>query len=74
MDGSSMTKPKMTPAIRAALISDQRYGNPTAHLRGQSAWGGWQATRAAMYRRGWLDKESKVTDAGRAALAETIPL
>lgn len=62
-------KPTMTPAIRKALESEARTGDPTSHLNGQSAWGGWSSTRYAMIKRGWFDpRAGKVTDAGRAAL------
>lgn len=61
-------KPKMSGPQFRALQSAVDHDDATRHLRGQSQWGGWEATRAALQRRGWLDCELKVTDAGRAAL------
>lgn len=59
---------KLSEAQRRALISARDTGSPTTHLSGQSAWGGWVSTHLVLRRRGFLDAECKLTDAGRAQI------
>lgn len=62
-------KPKMTGPQFRALQSAADHADATRHLRGRSAWGGWDRTLAALIGRGWLDKELNITASGREALA-----
>jgi hypothetical protein len=57
------------PALRMLtnLMSGLPIGN---HLRGQSEHGGAQATIQAMRRRGWIDRDMRLTAAGRQAYLE----
>jgi|GEM_PF-6833768 len=52
------------------LESAVKHDNPTFHIHGQSAWGGWGGTRTALQRKGYLDISCRITDAGRAAYEE----
>lgn len=59
---------KLTEAQKKTLISARDVGIATHHLRGRSAFGGWEKTRIALMKRGLLDQFLRITDAGRAAL------
>lgn len=61
------------PQFRA-LESAVKHGNPTQHIHGMSAWGGWGGTRAALQRKGYLDQACQITDLGRAAYESYLPL
>ena len=58
---------KLTKAQYLALKSARDHGDPTRHLSGQSAFGGWTATRAALHRKGYLD-HGTITELGLSAL------
>lgn len=62
-----MGSENLTAAQFKVLESCIKHNNATFHLSGQSAWGGWGGTRAALQRRGYLDAGCKITEAGRAA-------
>lgn len=65
MKGKTYPRRKLTPAQFLALKSAVERGSPTAHLSGQSAWGGWGGTREALIKRGYLDSLSQITELGR---------
>lgn len=44
-------KERLSPSQLQAIESAVRYGDPTHHLRGMAAFGGWQGTRAALRRK-----------------------
>ena len=60
--GDKLSSPQFL-ALRSAV----NHGSPTYHIHGQSAWGGWGGTRAALQRKGYLDISCQITEAGRAA-------
>jgi len=54
----------------AEVLRHAEAGRPLdTGISGQSAYGGLEATLAALRRRGLLDRMSNITDAGRAALS-----
>lgn len=65
-----MTLSTITPAMRKVLIRLRDGRDPTGHLFGRAAWGGWAGTRIALIRRGYMNATlpMKITDAGREAL------
>ena len=65
----SADRHKLTPAMRAALISMRDHGDPKYHLRGRSAHGGFTRTRAALHRGGYL-RHGIITGLGLAAIRE----
>lgn len=63
-----VAKTLTNPQIRA-LVSARDHGDPTHHLSGRSAAGGWEKTRAALMERGLLDHGYQITAFGRRVLA-----
>ena len=61
---------KPTPAQLKALQDMAAGRSPTTHLRSMSAFGGFTATWASLFRNGWRDAGGFITDAGRAAIAK----
>ncbi len=59
-------KPRLSRAMFLSLEGGIKHGSLTHGLSGRSAHGGWNGTRAALIRNGWIDKDWNVTDAGRA--------
>lgn len=66
-----MTRP--SPAMLAAMRNLAAGKRPNAGLSGRSAHGGLSGTMVALRRRGWINAEERLTDAGRAALAQAQP-
>jgi hypothetical protein len=58
----------MTPAMEAALLNVLRERPIAAGLQGRSAHGGLENTINGLLRRGWIDRNLLLTEAGRAAL------
>jgi hypothetical protein len=58
----------MSQPQRMALLSARERGSPIAHLSGAASHGGWQWTRRALIKRGWLTREDQITPAGNTAL------
>lgn len=63
-------KIKLTEAQRKALVSARDHGDPTYHLRGRSAYGGFDGTWRVLVRNGLLTESSAITEAGRNALRD----
>lgn len=61
---------KLTEAQKRALQSAVDHGDPTHHLRGRSEHGGYTKTDIFLVKHGLLNREGRITDAGRAALRE----
>lgn len=59
----------LPPAQRKALLNARTHGNATWGLRGQSEWGGWEATRRVLRRERWIDPGANITELGRWRLA-----
>jgi hypothetical protein len=64
---------KMTKAMRTALQHGVAGRSLGYGLHGQSQWGGFDQTWKALYRRGWIDAESNVTEAGAEAIGHHAP-
>jgi hypothetical protein len=63
--------PRVTETMLAVLRQAAKGEPLTGHLRGRSAFGGFQGTLLALYRRGLLDpKEGTLTEQGQAVIQE----
>jgi len=64
--------PALTAAQYRALKNAEKFGRADFGISGRSAHGGYAGTRAVWLRHGYINPfNEKITDAGRAALAET---
>ena len=70
MNRAAPRMPRPTPPMRRALENAVAGRDLAAGLVGRAAHGGLAGTLAALRRRGWLVGDT-ITDAGRAALAQT---
>lgn len=61
---------RLSPAQRRALENGVKYGDLAYGIYGQSAHGGFDQTWKALLRRGLIDRDGNVTDAGRAAIGK----
>ena len=59
---------KLSEAQRGALQDLAAGLDPTRRLSGRSEFGGYARTLTSLTRRGWVDPQGRITDAGRAAL------
>lgn len=60
----------LTDAQAKALRSARDTGNPAAHLRGRSEWGGFVWTQMALLKKFLLRRDGKPTAGGLRALAD----
>lgn len=59
---------KLSPAQRKMLQHAEKGEDLTTGLRGRSAFGGATRTIASLKKRGFIDRDYKITEAGKAAL------